>query len=422
MRGTLKNTRQSIIYYIFSIIIIFNGFLSNFVSLGSVDLGQFLCDGMTVVLIGANFYLFFNKIKVSNDELTYIKYFFIYVLATAIVAIIGYTSKFEFLAGIRDHILYYSFFWNIFIMSYFLQINTNKVYKFVLGCMYLDCIFAIFQYIFSSSLPLNFLSLKNVTMFSIYGLANYRVTGLVGDMLSFGSFSTMTMILLVSWIFHTQGTRLRWGLIIVPFIACALTYSRLSLIIFIIIFLVMLLLNSNYSFYKKSAFILIIGIFIFCFFAYTEIGKNAFIRLTNAEINQSSNTFHFNSYSEAWNKLSLPKNFFFGLGFGTQISSSLGDRLITDGYWWECILDLGVPAFVLLMLFVTSVIRYAIKKTRLSKKQENKMVYYSLTFIIINFLVVSFFNSAFDARTNILLLMFILGIAMSIDSRGLDLK
>lgn len=408
------------LYYLIIFIIIFSGFLTNFFSIGSIDTGKYLCDGMAVLVTFVNLYLFSNKVTVTKSQESFIIIFFSYILFTILTAIISYTSRFEFMVGLRDHILYYLFFWNIYLIFQIYPGNIMKIYKFILSCMYIDCIFAIFQYIFSAELPSNFLSLKDVTTFSIFGVSSYRVTGLIGDMLSFGSFATMTMILLVCWILYTSGSIIRWLLLLVPLVACVLTYSRISLVMFFTLLLLIILTSSNYNINKKIIIFFSILFLTILFFNFTELGRNILVRFTDYEINQNSNNTHFNSYGEALSQLSSIKNFFFGLGFGTQISSSLGGRIITDGYWWECLLDLGVPAFLCLFLFIILAINSSRKKAKYSSYSVEKMICYAFCFSAINFVVVSFLNSSFDSRINVLLLMFLLSLSMSVGNREIE--
>ena len=171
------------------------------------------------------------------------------------------------------------------------------------------------------------------------------------------------------------------------------------------------ILNAN----KKVAnkFLVLIGLvaLLIFFVLYTGIGQDLLQRFTNIDINNSSDKPRWETYGRAI--MLIKDNMLWGLGFGTQMTCALdmGKRVITDGYWWECMLDLGIPCFIFFMLFIIfSIIRIGVinKKTIMKYSRIYLSTYF---FVAIYFLIASILNSALEAKINLLLVIILLAMS-----------
>lgn len=93
--------------YLLLIIIIFNGFITNFIRVGDKNWGTILNDGLIIFFLIR--YIFLVKWKVLKEfyEINpMIILFILYIVSTVFVSIVSYESMHEFLGGIRNHILY----------------------------------------------------------------------------------------------------------------------------------------------------------------------------------------------------------------------------------------------------------------------------------------------------------------------------
>lgn len=399
--------------YLFIIIILFNGFITNFVRIGDKNWGTILNDGLIIVfLIRYIFLVKWRALKGFYNINPMIILFIIYIISTMFVSIVSYKSMYEFLGGIRNHILYYIMyivFYNFFIING--KISIQKTYKLISFFTLIICAYGILQYCCQDILPKEFLTLNDATQFTILGITNYRSNGLIGDMLAFGGFTVICMLMNLSYLINTRAKKKKYLILLIPTIACIFTYSRISILLYFVIMFGFYILNAN----KKVAnkLLVLIGVFILLIFfiLYTDLGQGLLQRFTNIDINNSSDAPRLETYIRAI--ILIKENMFWGLGFGTQITCALdmGKRIITDGYWWECMLDLGIPCFIFLMLFIIfSIIRIGFMNKKITMKYSRTYIS-TYFFVAIYFFIASFLNSALEAKINLLLMIILLAMS-----------
>lgn len=399
--------------YLLLIIIIFNGFITNFIRVGDKNWGTILNDGLIIFFLIR--YIFLVKWKVLKEfyEINpMIILFILYIVSTVFVSIVSYESMHEFLGGIRNHILYYMMFiafYNFYIING--KISILKTYKFISLLTLIICSYGILQYCCQNILPKEFLTLNDATQFTIMGITNYRSNGLIGDMLAFGGFTVISMVMNLSYLINTRAKKKKYIILLIPTIACIFSYSRISILLYFVILFGYYILNAN----KKVAnkFLVLIGLvaLLIFFVLYTGIGQDLLQRFTNIDINNSSDKPRWETYGRAI--MLIKDNMLWGLGFGTQMTCALdmGKRVITDGYWWECMLDLGIPCFIFFMLFIIfSIIRIGVinKKTIMKYSRIYLSTYF---FVAIYFLIASILNSALEAKINLLLVIILLAMS-----------
>ena len=399
--------------YLFIIIIIFNGFITNFVRIGDKNWGTILNDGLIVFfLIRYIFLVKWRALKGFYQINPMIILFIIYIISTIFVSIVSYKSMYEFLGGIRNHILYYMMFivfYNFFIING--KISIQKIYKFISSSTLIICAYGILQYCCQNILPKEFLTLNDATQFTIMGITNYRSNGLIGDMLAFGGFTVISMLMNLSYLINTRAKKKQYLILLIPTIACIFSYSRISILLYFAIMFGFYILNANKKVANKLLVLIGVLILLIFFILYTDLGQGLLQRFTNIDINNSSDAPRLETYIRAI--ILIKDNMFWGLGFGTQMTCALdmGKRIITDGYWWECMLDLGIPCFIFLMLFIIfSIIRIGFINKKIPMKYSRTYLS-TYFFVAIYFFIASFLNSALEAKINLLLMIILLAMS-----------
>ena len=392
--------------FIFSIV--FGGFITNFIPLkNGVNTGTLIADGIILYSI-LIFIVFTQEIKIVREGVLLIKIFFLFSCGVILICIISFSSIYEVVAGIRNHIFHIFTFYTSYLSCKYA--DRRKLILFLIKNMYIINIYAGFQFLFSPFLPEKFLVLQGANNFQIFGITSYRCTGLVGDMLVYGGFSIITFILLLSYLQIYDKSAKFYLLLIIPFVTNILTFNRTSIAGMIFIGLADYLFLTKEKFQKKLLIISIVitGLFVWVFKSY--LGNKILMRFMDHAINKYSNSRHISTYGMALKILS--KNFFFGVGMGTQLASGRNLRIVNDGYWWECALELGVPVFTLLVVFFlySIYLSYNIQK---STGGLCKLLSGSYFFISVYFFAVSFINSSFEPKVNFCLMMILLGMMLS---------
>ena len=390
------------IFFLFSY-----GFLNNFLS-KSGNYGSFIFDGILIILYIP---LFFKS--VAYQHVRKLLFFGAYILLFFIVSAFSFDSISNLISGIRNHLLY-TFSW-IIGYSYTNLKNRQTIKKYISVLGTIICAFAIFQSLFNRVLPEELLNIKGVTAFSIYGVTSYRCNGLIGDMLTFGGFSIVIYLINFAQLYVEKSNSknvvqknriniLDLALISIPIASNLLTFSRASIFGMLICIFLSFVIAEN-KLIKKMIFILILASIALYVLFFTKMGAAILYRFTDtSSFNKSSDAVRYIQYSEAL--YAMKNNFFFGIGMGSQLGNS--NRIVTDGYWFSCLLEMGVPLFVMYFAFF---IYTAIDACLVLLKRENNTFSIALVYFlsICYFIVFSFINSSFEVRTNICLVLFIYG-------------
>lgn len=93
---------------------------------------------------------------------------------------------------------------------------------------------------------------------------------------------------------------------------------------------------------------------------------------------------------------------------GIQLGSDFDSRIITDGTWFQNLLDMGILLFGIYLLFWIYLF-YFILRRYFKRKKENNISDIALSLIIYIGLA-NFLNSSYLAKTNSILFMIMIGI------------
>lgn len=130
------------------------------------------------------------------------------------------------------------------------------------------------------------------------GITNYRSNGLIGDMLAFGGFTVISMVMNLSYLINTRAKKKKYIILLIPTIACIFSYSRISILLYFVILFGYYILNANKRLQINFS-INRVGSFIDIFVLYTGIGQDLLQRFTNIDINNSSDKPRWETYGRA---------------------------------------------------------------------------------------------------------------------------
>ena len=389
------------------VIVVFNGFLTNYLNIGDFRTGTLVCDAYLVLLVIYCVFIGPRYSKLKRSLRNVYTICFVMFFLVLLVGVLAYSSLYQTIAGIRNHVLYISVY--MIVVCLLGGSDPQEIFRFLLVCMMMICGFAIAQYAFRSVLPEKLLIVQGATGFTIFGVSDYRCTGLVGDMLAMGSFANMTLVLLALYLYDSGQALRRYLWCLLPITAGILTFSRASIglgcaLIFMLVFLYFLQRRD------KTALILMGATFIALFAVLlTPFGQRILLRFLPNETNIGSDAGRFGSYLAALN--AIAGHPLLGLGFGTQMPSGTGGiRIVTDGHLWECLLEMGIPLFLAMLVFYLSTLLLSIRNRR---KPPCRLYCAAFIILLVYYLIVSVFNSALDARSNMCILMILLGFVVS---------
>lgn len=385
---------------------VFNGFIHNFIKLGSMSIGTLLFDFYIVALAGRLIIGAKKEIRLNRSIFAFLTLFVFISCGVLMIMPFAFSSMYESVAGIRNHVLYMLVFLEVFVLSK--GVDINKLLLFLLKCCYLITCYALFQYVFNSRLPSKFLIVDGAEDFRIWGVASYRCTGLVGDMIAYGGFSTITIVMLLVYLEYNKKNIMQYLLLLVPVVTNILTFNRTSMLVMAFTTVVTLLFLNKRKLVGKVAALCAFAVSILAAMYKTGYLNLILERFFNKSVNKYTNARHFDTYVIAIRE--LKEHFFTGVGLGTQMASSRGGRIVYDGYWWECALEMGIPIFLIFFGFYVYSIIWTLNNNR---KYKNQLMYNPIyCFSAVFFLLASCVNSSFEARTNFALVMMLFGLAM----------
>ena len=396
------------------VLIVFNGFLTNFISIGTVRAGTMIFDLFLVVL--TVYCAAVSPVRVRKNSLAgavfllcFVMFFFV-----MLISVLAFSSMYESVAGIRNHILYIAVF--ILTASMLDKNNVEDIFVFLCRCMMFINGFAIFQAVMHKHLPAKLLIVEGATDFAIFGVSEYRCTGLVGDMLAMGSFANMTLLLYTIYLYKSKRPFYHYLLCLLPICACFLTFSRASiglcLALVVLFLLIYFIKRKSYN----AVLICITSTVALLTVMITPLGQRILARFLSSDANQGSDSSRLASYRASVR--AIRKHPLLGLGFGTQMPSGRsGIRLVTDGHLWECLLEMGIPLFVIMMCFYASTVYLAFKYLR-----RRECRYYATAYIILSgyFFIISLVNSALDSRADMCIFMMLLGFVVYYTGQSAD--
>jgi len=286
----------------------------------------------------------------------------------------------------------------------------EKVLRIFKICGVMIALFGIVQFLFYSSLPdkLKYLSIGG----SEFGLAQYaykRANGLIGNPLQYGTFTLMITGLVYAGLIKRRN-KIDILLLIVLLFGTFVSFSRAAIYGIVLVLSVINLLSgkSNLISFGKYALIAF-TIFLMLNPLLQNMIKE---RLTIfGSMNVGSNVEHIYDIKNSLEY--IYESPLTGAGLGTQGSSSTGtNKIITDGYWFGIILELGLPLF-LLFLFIWGLIIRKIKIFHQLFKTSSFNLFSTIFFSwTVLFIIGNFINTSFD-RINYIIYWLFAGIVIS---------
>ncbi|RNI22455.1 O-antigen ligase family protein [Rufibacter latericius] len=389
--------------------LLLGGFITNFLSFTELNMGTMVIDFligvllMHTVVVVLSFY--YSGKKVSLDYFAFAAFWCLLLLITILkLSFIDTNPLREKVLGLRNTIFYASpLIYFPLLLRKSRHIDHSLASIVVIGVLL--CLYAIFQFKFSSYLPLSFLALRGEGTFQFYDEEIVRPTALLGNTIIFASFTiTLFSILLSKYVTTKKKVYLFYIAIIIT--ANIFTYTRAAL--------VGLLLSSGTIFFLHygrftlnfvlkflaGCFLVIISILIVGYF-----NKDSFIvkRVTGQEASTiSSTTEHYNQIDNAIEY--LKQNYLLGAGTGTQGPSSDTTRMIiTDGYWFQLFLENGVFLGLFHLSLYLLCFYYALQTFFHSDDRLLRQLCLAFLGASMYFFAGSFINSALIGRINYIL-------------------
>lgn len=386
--------------------VLFRGFIENFLGHGTLYVD--FCFGILTLwslytcINGGVFKTFRGRMLMK-----YLWLYIFWIVLCAIVCVfqawLGRTSVYDAVIEFRNNCLYTGLF---FISAITLNLHSIKsFYRFFINCGVLICIFAIMQYLFRNSLPDSLLFLNDEGNFGFYGRDTIRVTGLMGNTIIFSGFTIVLFSLVWAQIL-AENCKINglWIKLVIIAMANFLTFSRSSIVGMVAVFVLEIFLQGVA---KRNVFKTILLIFslllIIAFLALTIFRDTIIVkRLMDGDNlwNLGSDAGHFSMIQEAIEE--IKENWLFGKS----------NKIITDGAIWAYMLEMGIPVFIIYCILVFALILFAIKNCRSANKTVRTLAF---GYIAMNayFIVSSFINSAYAARSVLVFIWFIGGMLLA---------
>lgn len=397
---------------------LFRGLLSNYFSFMSLvsDIVFFVCLAYILIVMVLKKKFFFSK---ENKVILFI--YAIWFLLAFIVLLLQMLCKIEIyrdaILGFRNDIFYTIPF--LLIMISFNENMCIKAYNYIKILGVFVCIFAIIQYVFRKYLPVELLTLKVDSVASFIGTDVIRVTALLGNSIIYSGFSVI-MISIFYAEYLEKKKREYLILLIIAVISNLFSFSRASIVGMVMVMIFEYLLFSRNGKLSRTfirilvALIIIIVLLILCFtvFKDTIIVRRLFI--SGSFSDKISNETHTQTILNAID--TIYDNVFLGLGFGkVGYACSLASReVIRDGTFWIYILEWGLPLNIIYWLMLYKIIKKTYISTRTIKK--NMAIKYSFISMYLYFVVASFINSSYSARSVLVIVWIFTGIVCMIDN------
>ncbi len=394
---------------LFYVIIFFNGFISNFVyPYNYPKTGTLLIDLYLVFLI------FFGIIIILSNKLSFIKWQLVNIitivisLAFVIPVFLNNGPSIERILGYRNYIFYMMVYF--FIQPY---LSSNNIHKFLVSSLmvlgFIVAVFSIIQGIFASYLPIDLLVLAGEDTFSFYESDIVRTTALIGNTIIFGIFLLVILQLYIRHYLLLKSEIVFFGSLVIV-IAIVLTYSRAA-----IAGCALTIILQNYCFGKFNIKKIIMTVILIAVttISYLSFSPDYFLfrRLIGTEVSSYYSTVvHL---EEIRNSLDVIKdNPLAGIGLGSQGKSSRSEKIITDGFWFQLFLEMGIPLSLLYLLNIYLCTRIALTRSRMTLNPYVKIASDSFLCMSILLFFLNFFNSAFSSPIVYLIYWTIFGLAI----------
>ncbi|WP_210490491.1 O-antigen ligase family protein [Rufibacter aurantiacus] len=343
-----KVSISHILLLLLIVTLLFSGFITNFLSFTKLNLGTVLIDLLIGLLLAhAAFSLAFfglTEKKVHTDYAIFALFWLVLLFLTTLkLSFIDDNSIRERVLGLRNTIFYAAPIIYIPLLFRKEKPIDNSLATIVLVGVIL-CLYAIFQFKFSSKLPLSFLALRGEGTFQFYNEEIVRPTALLGNTIIFASFTITLFSVLVAKLL-TTGKKIYLLYLAIIVTANIFTFTRATLVGLLLSSGTILILHyGRFTINFVIRIILVSFVLLITLLSLAYFYKDSFIvrRVTGQEASTiASTTEHYNQIDNSLEF--LKENYLFGAGTGTQgPSSDATSMIITDGYWLQLFLENGV--------------------------------------------------------------------------------
>lgn len=262
------------------------------------------------------------------------------------------------------------------------------------------CGFGIVQFFFHDHLPDELLHVRSGRLDYVYGLGTliFRINALFENSIVFDGIIIIASALVFGSLLVRGKSVVRLVGFGITIAANILTFSRVSIIGSILVYVVEYLILGKKGKLNKHIKIIIVGTLVIFLFVTFGSETAVYQRLFNTNITMTSDIVHSSTIRAAGE--AVRDNLFLGLGMGTQGYDSAGSAfsVIRDGCWFQFALELGLPLTVLYGFILLLLIYTAMKKTRTVKRESQAIACGSYVAIMVYFVLASFINSAYNAK------------------------
>lgn len=287
--------------------------------------------------------------------------------------------------------------------------RVERAAGFLLLCFGVVAGFALVQFFGSAVLPRSLLVLEGEETFGFFGRDVVRPTGMIGNTIVFSGFLLLGVALAVSrYLLRRDTSSLAVLLLILS--ANVVAFSRASLLAALGICGVVYVLHRG----MRVRTILMLGVFSgLLLIAFVGLLSSTFLyaRLVNIDPStQASTATHIREWLAALESIAAyPLS---GIGLGSQGPSFGGEKIITDGFWFQLAVEQGLPlaAFYLLCYLLPPLLVLA-ERRRVGGDRNPFLLAFPA--VAGAFFFVNLLNSSYYSQINHLLywLMFSLAVA-----------
>ncbi|MHA6247678.1 O-antigen ligase family protein [Pontibacter sp. CAU 1760] len=415
MRFSTRISLSAVLVKLLVAVLLFNGFITNFLSFSATNLGTVFIDLLLILLLlHLLLYLRYGVESALHLDRTYCYLLLGWLVLFAATAfkliLLDHNPWPERILGLRNNVVYIAPF--LYLPLLFNKEEAlQKVIRVLLGLGMLLVVFSLIQFAFSDQLPRELLVLRGEGRFGFFGTDIVRPTALLGNTIIYASFTLILFsFFLAKHLYQPRKTYLVFMLLTAT--ANLLTFTRAALVGLIMVLLVSLFLRYarftlNFVLRIMGFLLLISGMALTGLYLY----QDSFLvrRMTGRDAStQGSTSDHYQQILDA--VAYLTQHPWLGSGIGSQgPSGNPATKIITDGYWFQLYLENGIVAGSLFVLFYLSCVLIAVRIFYIAKGVFLKQLSMAFIAFSVYFYAASFLNSAYTGKTNFILYWLLFG-------------
>ncbi|RNI28031.1 hypothetical protein EFA69_18275 [Rufibacter immobilis] len=399
--------------------ILCSGFITNFLSFSHLNLATLLIDWLIALVLlhffTGLFFAYYRGQKIRRSQLIALGIWLLLLFTTILkLLFIDANPMLEKLLGLRNNLIYSCLF---LYLPFFLR-REDRIRTCITVILFVGtllCLFALFQFTFSSSLPMPYLVLRGESTFGFYGTEIVRPTALLGNTIIFSSFTVILATITLSRYMFTRN-KVYLVLLLLILLTNILTFTRAALVGFFLSGATVLILQyGRFTLvYLIKAFSMLLLLLVLT----VSLGsyfKDTFLvqRITGQDASSISSTEgHYTQISSSLDY--FQRNLWTGVGTGSQGPSSSPERVvITDGYWFQLLMENGLPLSILyLSSFILSFF-YTLRLFFITHDLSLRQLCLCFLGCSAYFYAASFLNSAIAGKVNFILYWMIFGFVLA---------